>query len=270
MVFVYTCVACIILVLIKAGFKGSSVFQFELHLVDSWVSREIPAWEGWIEKHLIKLTMWHFWRRKEHLRRVNRHLECKCCELLQPSPGQPRIATTAAKSSKIPNLIGPKTIICTLSYALSCRYERWNLSSAQQPFPWLLILFPQSFEYLCFADSVHGYCHSLMSLTRPYLLAYEPVSKEWKTMIVSSRSQMKTRWRVGVRSGKKETKENREKRGKINGALCRAARRSSWSIGQEHVFVRHRDQDPFAWAGHRNTSPITPPHAFHPLPFTLQ
>lgn len=139
------------LVLIKAGFKGSSVFQFELHLVDSWVSREIPAWEGWIEKHLIKLTMWHFWRRKEHLRRVNRHLECKCCELLQPSPGQPRIATTAAKSSKIPNLIGPikkrnnylyielrslvttnsvKSILCSAAVPLT-----------SYPFPPLLLIF---------------------------------------------------------------------------------------------------------------------------------
>lgn len=65
------------------------------------VSREIHAWEGWIEKHLIKLTMWHFWSRKEHLRCVNRHLKCKCCEPLRPIPNQPRIAPTAAKSSQM-------------------------------------------------------------------------------------------------------------------------------------------------------------------------
>lgn len=69
--------------------------------------------------------------------------------------------------------------------------------------------------------------------------------------------------------GEERSKE-KQKRGKINGALCRTAKWSSWSIGQEHVFVCHRDQDPFAWVGHRNTSPITPPHAFHLLPFTLE
>lgn len=110
MIFICTYVIYIIWILIKAGLTEalcSSLSYIWRTQSPARVSREIPAWEGWIEKHLIKLTMWHFWRRKEHLRCVNRHLECKCCEPLQPSPDQPCIAPTAAKSSQIPSLIGP-------------------------------------------------------------------------------------------------------------------------------------------------------------------
>lgn len=109
-IYLYICNIYRIWILIKAGLRealSSSVSYIWWTPSPARVSREIPAWEGWIEKHLIKLTMWHFWRRKEHLRCVNRHLECKCCEPLQPSPGQPCIAPTAAKSSQIPSLIGP-------------------------------------------------------------------------------------------------------------------------------------------------------------------
>lgn len=63
----------------------------------------------------------------------------------------------------------------------------------------------------------------------------------------------------------RKTQRKTKRRGKINGVLCRAAKWSSCSRGQEHVFACEREQNPF---GHHNSGPITPATCF-PSPTLL-
>lgn len=70
------------------------------------------------------------------------------------------------------------------------------------------------------------------------------------------------RWGAEGGGGWKKQRKTERKEAKSIVHSVGLARWSSWSIGQERVFVRHRDQDPFAWVGHRNTPPSTPTACF--------